>query len=89
MNAIVAGVPQLILPHMADQHGNAKVVQQRGVGLMHLPEEANAQTVQRSLRQLLDDSTFTQAAQEVRQENENQIPPADIVPHLVELAGRG
>jgi hypothetical protein len=89
MNALVAGVPQLVLPHMADQHGNAKAVQQRGVGLMHLPEEATAQTVQRSLRQLLDDSNFTQAAQEVRQENENQVPPADIVPHLVALAGRG
>jgi UDP:flavonoid glycosyltransferase YjiC (YdhE family) len=74
---------------MADQHGNARAVQQRGVGLMHLPEEATAQTVQRSLRQLLDDSNFTRAAQEVRQENETQIPPAAIVPHLVELAGRG
>jgi UDP:flavonoid glycosyltransferase YjiC (YdhE family) len=89
MNALVAGVPQLIVPHMADQHGNARAVQQRSVGLMHLPEDANAQTVQRSLRQLLEDSNFTQAAQEVRQENENQIPPADIVPHLVELSGRG
>jgi UDP:flavonoid glycosyltransferase YjiC (YdhE family) len=89
MNALVAGVPQLVLPHMADQHGNAKAVQQRGVGLMHLPEEATAQTVQRSLRRLLEDPNFTQAAQEVRQENETQIPPADIVPHLVELAGRG
>ena len=88
MNALVAGVPQLVLPHMADQHGNAKAVQHRGVGLMHLPEEANAQTVQRSLRQLLEGSTFTQAAQEVRQENENQVPPADIVPHLVELGRR-
>jgi hypothetical protein len=33
--------------------------------------------------------SFTQAAQEVRQENQNQIPPAAIVPHLVQLADRG
>jgi UDP:flavonoid glycosyltransferase YjiC (YdhE family) len=89
MNALVAGVPQLVLPHMADQHGNARAVQQRGVGLMHLPEEATAQTVQRSLRQLLEDSNFTQAAQEVRQENEKQVPPAEIVPLLVELVRPG
>jgi UDP:flavonoid glycosyltransferase YjiC (YdhE family) len=89
MNALVAGVPQLVLPHMADQHGNAKAVQQRGVGLMHLPEEADAEVVRGSLRQLLEDSNFTQAAQEVRQENEKQIPPTEIVPLLGELVRRG
>ena len=67
MNALVAGVPQLVLPHGADQHVNAAAVQQRGVGLSHLPEEADPATVGRSL-QLLAEPAFSQAADEVRRE---------------------
>jgi UDP:flavonoid glycosyltransferase YjiC (YdhE family) len=35
MNALVAGVVQLVLPHGADQFANAAAVQRRGVGLSH------------------------------------------------------
>ncbi|XEC96007.1 nucleotide disphospho-sugar-binding domain-containing protein [Paenibacillus tarimensis] len=88
MNAIAAGVPQLILPHGADQHINANAVKERGIGLAYLPEEADAETVRNSLEKLLEDPGFIRAAQEVRKENEDQIPPAGIVPRLSELTGR-
>ncbi|WP_274648860.1 nucleotide disphospho-sugar-binding domain-containing protein [Paenibacillus humicola] len=88
MNAIVAGVPQLILPHGADQHINAAAVRQRGAGLSMLPEEASAETVRHSLQRLLDEPGFTQASQEVSRENESQTPPSEIVPRLLALAGR-
>ncbi|WP_199621249.1 nucleotide disphospho-sugar-binding domain-containing protein [Paenibacillus alkalitolerans] len=88
MNAVVAGVPQLVLPHGADQHINANAVKQRGIGLAYLPGQADVETVKFSLKQLLEDSGFTRAAQDVKEENLKQVPPASIVPRLSELTGR-
>jgi UDP:flavonoid glycosyltransferase YjiC (YdhE family) len=86
MNALVAGVPQLVLPHGADQHVNAAAVQQRGVGLSHLPGDADPATVGPSLRRLLTEPAFSKAADEVRTEIAELPPPADMVPSLEELA---
>jgi UDP:flavonoid glycosyltransferase YjiC (YdhE family) len=88
MNALVAGVPQLVLPHGADQHVNAAAVQQRGVGLSHLPEEADPATVSRSLQRLLAVPAFSQTADEVRREIAELPPPSEMVPRLEELAVR-
>jgi UDP:flavonoid glycosyltransferase YjiC (YdhE family) len=88
MNALVAGVPQLVLPHGADQHVNAAAVQQRGVGLSHLPEDADPATVSRSLQRLLAEPAFSQAADEVRTEIAELPPPGEMVPSLEELAVR-
>jgi UDP:flavonoid glycosyltransferase YjiC (YdhE family) len=88
MSAVAAGVPQLVLPHGADQHMNAAAVKERGLGLTHLPEDADMETVRSSLKQLLGDPGFTRAAQEVKEENESRISPAGIIPRLLELAGR-
>lgn len=85
MNALVAGVPQLVLPHMADQHMNAAAVQRRGVGLTHRPEEADTETVRRSLNQLLEDPGFIRAADDVRQENVSLLSPSEILTRLSEM----
>jgi UDP:flavonoid glycosyltransferase YjiC (YdhE family) len=84
----VAGVPQLVLPHGADQHVNAAAVQQRGVGLSHLPEDADPATVGCSLQRLLAEPAFSQVADEVRREIAELPPPAEMVPRLEELAVR-
>jgi hypothetical protein len=47
---------------------NAAAVQQRGVGLSHLPEEADPATVGAILQRLLAEPAFSQAADEVRRE---------------------
>jgi len=88
MNAVAAGVPQLVLPHMADQHLNAQAVVRRGIGLSHLPEETGAAEVRDSLDRLLSDQAFVRAAREVREENEGEAPPAALVRLLAELAGK-
>ncbi len=87
MNALVAGVPQLVLPFMADQHMNAAAVKRRGVGLTYLPQDVNAQTVHNSLQQLLADAGFRQAADEVRLENASLPSPSEIIPRLLQLVG--
>jgi len=80
MNALVAAVPQLVLPHGADQHVKRRRRHQRGVGLSHLPEDADPATVSRSLQRLLAEPAFSQAADEVRREIAELPPPAGIVP---------
>jgi UDP:flavonoid glycosyltransferase YjiC (YdhE family) len=88
MNGLVAGVPQIVLPHGADQHMNASAVEQRGVGLSHLPSDADPATVGRSLQRLLAEPAFSLAADEVRTEIADLPPPAGMVARLQELAVR-
>ena len=85
MNALVAGVPQVVLPYGADQHMNAASVERRGVGLTHLPEESDAATVGHSLQRLLQKPAFREAANQVRQEIAAQVSPAELVPRLAEV----
>jgi UDP:flavonoid glycosyltransferase YjiC (YdhE family) len=82
MNALVAGVVQLVLPHGADQFANAAAVQRRGVGLSHLPGEADPSTLRRSLHRLLAEPEFFQAADEVSREIAALPPPAEMVLRL-------
>ena len=84
-NFLVAGVPQLVLPHAADQHANADSVRRRGVGLTFRPEEADAAAVRGSLERLLGDDGFAAAAADVRDEIAAQPTPAEIVPRLADL----
>ncbi|MFN2569182.1 MAG: nucleotide disphospho-sugar-binding domain-containing protein [Candidatus Dormibacteria bacterium] len=84
MNALAAGVPQLVLAHGADQHANAAAVEQRGVGLSHLPEEADPATMGSSLHRLLEEPAFSEAAGEVRQEIADLSSPAEMVHRLEE-----
>jgi len=84
MAAVCAGVPQLVLPHGADQFRNAQAVQERGVGLVSSPQQADAALVER----LLADHTLRRAAEQVRAEVEALPSPADLVPELVALTER-
>jgi UDP:flavonoid glycosyltransferase YjiC (YdhE family) len=85
--ALAIGVPQLVLPHGADQHMNAAAVVRRGVGLSHLPSEVDVETLRAALRCLLEERELAQAALEVRMENAGRPAPSEIVPRLTELAG--
>ncbi|WP_344336467.1 nucleotide disphospho-sugar-binding domain-containing protein, partial [Kitasatospora putterlickiae] len=45
LTALVHGVPQLVVPRLADQPANAAVIHARGVGLARAPHEATAAAV--------------------------------------------
>lgn len=68
-NALAVGVPQLALPHMADQFDISAALRRRGVGLVRHPEEATAETLRRDMRLLLDDDGLRLRATEVAEEN--------------------
>lgn len=82
------GVPQLVLPRMADQPANAAVVAARGAGLSLAPEETNAASVEAALLRLLRETGPARVAGEVRAEIAAQPSPADLVVRLASLAGR-
>ena len=58
--------------------------ERRGVGLSHLPEDADPATVGRSLQRLLADPAFSRAADGVRREIAELPPPAAMVSRLEE-----
>jgi hypothetical protein len=80
--ALVAGVPQLVLPQFADQPINAAAVASRGVGI-YLPEsETDASSVRDTLSRLLNDTTISQAATEVREEIAAMPSPSEVINRL-------
>ncbi|MGX1371758.1 UDP:flavonoid glycosyltransferase YjiC (YdhE family) [Streptomyces canus] len=88
LTALAHGVPQLVLPRMADQPANAAVVAARGAGLLLAPEETNAASVEAALLRLLRETGPARVAREVRAEIAAQPSPADLVVRLESLAGR-
>ncbi|MER7580205.1 nucleotide disphospho-sugar-binding domain-containing protein [Kitasatospora sp. NPDC097691] len=87
LTALAHGVPQLVVPRLADQPANAAVIAARGVGLACAPHEATAATVKDLLRQLLDVPDHRRTAREVQAEIAARPSPAALVGRLEEIAG--
>ncbi|MEU9040607.1 MULTISPECIES: nucleotide disphospho-sugar-binding domain-containing protein [unclassified Kitasatospora] len=85
LTALVHGVPQLVVPRLADQPANAAVIAARGVGLALAPHEATATAVKDGLLRLLDAPDHRQAAREVQAEIASRPSPAALVTRLEEL----
>lgn len=84
MAALAAGVPQLVLPFVGDEFGNARAVVKRGVGLeIDIDRERVTAAV---VRQLIEDESLRTAAAEVRAEGAAMPSPVDLVPRLTDLA---
>lgn len=84
LGALVAGVPQLLIPGLGDRRYNADVVAERGAGLAMHPRLITAERLTR----LISDPAIAAAACEVRDEIAAMPPPAQLVERLAALAGR-
>jgi UDP:flavonoid glycosyltransferase YjiC (YdhE family) len=82
LTALATGVPQLVLPHAAEQLVNADVVAAHGLGLRREPGTVDAAT----LTELLADGPFRSAAKAAADLVRAQPDPATLVPRLEELA---
>jgi hypothetical protein len=82
MAALGAGVPQLILPHGADQFINAGAVADLGLGAWCPPAEVDAATVSK----LLADTVVLAAAEAAAARMAALPAPADLVPRLAALS---
>jgi L-2-deoxyfucosyltransferase/glycosyltransferase DesVII len=88
-NAVVNGVPQLIVPGTTwSERASALAQEKRGYGLLLDLDELTPDTVRQRVTRLLDEPSFRQRAIEVQQEVLATNTLRDIVPDLERLAGQ-
>ena len=84
LTALACGVPQLVVRGAGDRRTNADLVAARGAGLAVEPGGITRALLER----LVSDPALATAAREVAAEMAAMPAPADVVPGLMELAGR-
>ena len=89
VGALAAGVPMLAIPQGADQFVNAEAISRIGAGLRLLPSEFTATAVRDATRELLSDRRFTDVARAEQAAILEMPAPAEVVPVLEALTGRG
>ncbi|MFI6507770.1 activator-dependent family glycosyltransferase [Streptosporangium sp. NPDC050855] len=83
--SVVNAVPQLILADMFDAPLKGELLAQQGAGLTLHSSQATGPRVREHLLRLLNEPSFTQAAQRLRQETLATPGPNQIVPELERL----
>ncbi|WP_238014820.1 DUF1205 domain-containing protein [Dactylosporangium sp. AC04546] len=83
MTSLARGVPQLALPHFADQFANAGRLAETGAGLSLPPDRLPA--LGESLARLLSEPSFAATARAFAEENAKQPTPAETVERIVAL----
>jgi MGT family glycosyltransferase len=68
IDALAAGVPQVVLPMGADQPGNAARVEALGAGVVVDPLRATPEEIAAAARAALEDPSYRAAAERVRRE---------------------
>ena len=86
LGALAGGLPQLVLPHGADQFLNAEALVGSGAGLRLLPEEITPESVAGAVRALLDVPGYREAAARLAAEIAAMPAPADVVTKVERLA---
>ncbi|WP_282700356.1 nucleotide disphospho-sugar-binding domain-containing protein [Streptomyces sp. CC219B] len=81
LTALTFGLPQLLLPHGADNFVNADVVDRAGLGMSVDPHEVTTGALER----VLTDDTLRAAARQVAEEIRTQPSPAELVGKLQEF----
>jgi UDP:flavonoid glycosyltransferase YjiC (YdhE family) len=80
--ALAHGLPQLVLPQGAEQHGNAAACARAGAGLTLAPGEVTAAAVASAAARLLDEPGFAARAREIRAEIRATPGPDDVLAAL-------
>jgi UDP:flavonoid glycosyltransferase YjiC (YdhE family) len=86
LGALAHGIPQLVLPHGADQFMNAQALLDSGAGRRLLPEEITPESVAEAVRALLTEPGYREAARALAGEIAAMPSPAETVPELEGLA---
>lgn len=85
VGALVHGRPQLLLPTGGETLDNAERVVEAGCAVCLMPPSVNVESLQESIRTLLDDSRFTRAAQRV-EASFGRLSSFDVAANMVEEA---
>ena len=86
LGALCHGLPQLCLPHGADQPWNAEAVARAGAGIVVPEEECTPDAVRAGVVALLSSPSYRAAAREVRAEIEAMPAAREVLPRMLELA---
>jgi UDP:flavonoid glycosyltransferase YjiC (YdhE family) len=86
LGALAEGLPQLLLPHGADQFMNAQALVHSGAGLRLLPEEITPGSVSDGVQALLAEPGYHEAASAIGSEIAAMPAPPDIVAELERLS---
>jgi UDP:flavonoid glycosyltransferase YjiC (YdhE family) len=85
--AFSMGVPQVVIPRMADQFAIAATVVGSGTGRALLPSELTRESLQAAVTDVLTDIAYRRAADAIRREIAGQPHPAQIVAMIENLVG--
>jgi MGT family glycosyltransferase len=88
LGALSHGLPQLVLPHGADQFLNAQALIDSGAGRCLTPHEITPESVGEAIDALLSTPGFRAAAGRIAEEIAAMPTPAETVPRLEQLAVR-
>ena len=83
--AAANAVPQVCLPHAADQFRNAEGIARSRAGLMLRPDAVNGPAIADAVQTVMSDPAFAIATRRLRDEIEAMPSPADVVPTLTAL----
>jgi UDP:flavonoid glycosyltransferase YjiC (YdhE family) len=86
LGALAHGLPQLLIPHGADQFINAHALTPTGAALSLLPEQISPEAVAGAVRELLAEQSFRDAAGRIAAEIEAMPAPPAVVSELERLA---
>jgi UDP:flavonoid glycosyltransferase YjiC (YdhE family) len=89
MAGVVAGVPQVVLPHIADQMYNAEQLAATGAGEHAWAAEIDESRVRAMVERTLRDDRRRRQARRLADESAALPAPADVVAVLTELAATG
>ena len=84
LGALAHGLPQLILPQGAEQHGNAAACVRAGAALTLAPGEVTAAAVVSAANRLLDEPAFATRARAIRAEIRAAPGPDEVLATLVD-----
>jgi MGT family glycosyltransferase len=82
LGALAYGVPQVLLPHGAEQHLNAEVCRRAGAALVLAPGEVDASAIGAALLRVLGEPGFKDAAGRLRDEIAAMPAADDALPAL-------
>jgi UDP:flavonoid glycosyltransferase YjiC (YdhE family) len=88
MSSVLSGVPQLAVPTLPDTEFNAGQMAQTGAGIALRSADAGPAEIGGSVRRLLDEPRYREAATRLRDEARAMPTPAETVGVLEDLAAR-
>ena len=88
LGALAHGLPQLVLPHGADQFMNAQALLDTGAGRRLLPEEINPSAVADAVQALISQLAYRESAKAIAADIAAMPGPVETVPKLERLASR-